>query len=78
MYCQRKFEVEPVEVVYSDGKSYVCPDLSVYDMEVPLSYINGAIGISLESTQVLPLILFFISFFCILVFYWQHTLAHGI
>ena len=37
-YCERKFEIEPVEVIYSDGKSYIYPDLSVYNMEVsPLS-----------------------------------------
>ncbi|KAK6921108.1 tRNA synthetase, B5-domain [Dillenia turbinata] len=52
LYCKRKFEVEPVEVVYSDGKSEVYPDLSVYKMEVPLAYISGYIGTSLEPDQV--------------------------
>ncbi|KAK9278106.1 hypothetical protein L1049_027664 [Liquidambar formosana] len=56
VYCQRKFEVEPVEVVYSDGKSYVYPDLSVYDMEVPLSYITGSIGVPLEANHVTSLL----------------------
>ena len=51
--CEKKFEVEPVEVIYSDGKSYVCPDLSLYDMKVPLSYINDTIGISLEANEVM-------------------------
>lgn len=55
-YCEKKFEVEPVEVIYSDGESYVCPDLALYDMEVPLSYINDAIGISLEADQVTQLL----------------------
>ncbi|KAK1551612.1 hypothetical protein Q3G72_001263 [Acer saccharum] len=51
-YCKRKYEVEPVEVIYSDGRSYVCPDLSVYNMEVPLPYISGSIGVSLEAEEV--------------------------
>ncbi|XP_021763151.1 phenylalanine--tRNA ligase beta subunit, cytoplasmic-like [Chenopodium quinoa] len=55
-YCENKFEVEPVEVIYSDGESYVCPDLSCYDMEVSLSYINDAIGVSLEADQVTQLL----------------------
>ncbi|CAA2996312.1 Probable phenylalanine--tRNA ligase beta subunit [Olea europaea subsp. europaea] len=32
VYCERKFEVEPVEVAYSDGKSFIYPDLSLYQM----------------------------------------------
>lgn len=55
-YCEKKFEVEPVEVIYSDGKSYVCPDLSLYDMTVPLSYINDTIGICLEANEVTRLL----------------------
>lgn len=51
-YCERKYEVEPVEVIYADGKSYVYPDLSVFSMEVPVSYINGTIGISLGAEEV--------------------------
>uniref|UniRef100_A0A2P2MTP3 phenylalanine--tRNA ligase n=1 Tax=Rhizophora mucronata TaxID=61149 RepID=A0A2P2MTP3_RHIMU len=56
VYCKRKFEVEPVEVTYPDGKSYVYPDLSVYDMEVPLSYITGSIGVSWEAEEVTSLL----------------------
>ncbi|XP_052302454.1 phenylalanine--tRNA ligase beta subunit, cytoplasmic isoform X4 [Populus trichocarpa] len=55
-YCQRKFEVEPVEVIYSDGRSFIYPDLSVYNMEVPLSYITGSIGVSLEAEKVTSLL----------------------
>lgn len=53
VYCERKFEVEPVQVVYSNGKSCIYPDLSVFNMEVPLSYITSSIGVSLEASQVL-------------------------
>ncbi|XP_074275042.1 phenylalanine--tRNA ligase beta subunit, cytoplasmic [Silene latifolia] len=56
VYCEKKYEVEPVEVVYSDGKSYVCPDLSLYDVDVPLSYINDTIGVSLEADEVTHLL----------------------
>ncbi|KAG9140550.1 hypothetical protein Leryth_016044 [Lithospermum erythrorhizon] len=52
VYCERKFEVEPVTVTYSDGKSYVCPDLSLFQMDVPLSYINNIVGISLPENEV--------------------------
>lgn len=51
-YCERKFEVEPVEVIYSDGKASIYPVLSVTKMEVSLSDITGPIGISLEESEV--------------------------
>ncbi|XP_042058254.1 phenylalanine--tRNA ligase beta subunit, cytoplasmic-like [Salvia splendens] len=51
MYCERKFEVEPVEVTYTDGRSYVSPDLSLYQMEVPISYITKLIGVSLPAHE---------------------------
>ncbi|KAL7619335.1 hypothetical protein Lser_V15G00476 [Lactuca serriola] len=56
VYCERKFEVEPVEVIYSDGKSYICPELSPYDMEVSLTYINGIAGVTLEANKVAGLL----------------------
>ncbi|KAM6569381.1 hypothetical protein CsatB_017366 [Cannabis sativa] len=55
-YCEKKFEIEPVEVTYSDGKKFIYPDLSIYNMEVPLSYINSAIGVSLEAEEVTTLL----------------------
>ncbi|XP_031401908.1 phenylalanine--tRNA ligase beta subunit, cytoplasmic [Punica granatum] len=55
-YCERKFEVEPVEVIYADGKSYICPDLSIYRMDVPVSYITDSIGVSLEAEEVTSLL----------------------
>uniref|UniRef100_A0A5B7CBD6 phenylalanine--tRNA ligase n=1 Tax=Davidia involucrata TaxID=16924 RepID=A0A5B7CBD6_DAVIN len=56
VYCERKFEVEPVEVIYSDGKSFVYPDLSLYHMEVPLSYVTGTVGVPLEADEVTSLL----------------------
>ncbi|KAG8476189.1 hypothetical protein CXB51_033147 [Gossypium anomalum] len=55
-YCKRKFEVEPVEVISFDGKSSVYPDLSEYNMDVPLSYITGSIGVPLEVDEVTSLL----------------------
>lgn len=51
-YCENKFVIEPVEVISSDGKSHIYPDLSVYNMEVSLSYITGLVGVSLEAEEV--------------------------
>lgn len=56
-YCEKKFEVEPVEVIYHDGKTMVYPDLSATKMEVPIKEITGPIGISLDETQVVYLYL---------------------
>ncbi|KAJ0936568.1 putative phenylalanine--tRNA ligase [Helianthus annuus] len=56
VYCKQKFEVEPVEVTYPDGKSYICPELSPYDMKVSLSYINRIAGVSLEANKVAGLL----------------------
>ncbi|KAL0351371.1 UNVERIFIED_CONTAM: Phenylalanine--tRNA ligase beta subunit, cytoplasmic [Sesamum calycinum] len=56
VYCERKFEVEPVEVRYPDGKSYICPDLSLYKMVVPLSYVTSAVGVSLPAHEVASLL----------------------
>ncbi|GJM95552.1 hypothetical protein PR202_ga12302 [Eleusine coracana subsp. coracana] len=47
-YCENKFEVEPVEVVYHDGSKTVYPDISCYKMEVSLSDLIGPIGIPSE------------------------------
>ncbi|KAL0887813.1 hypothetical protein Bca101_011796 [Brassica carinata] len=55
-YCEKKFEIEPVEVTYDSGESYIYPDLAVYDMDVPLSYITDLMGVSLEVEEVTSLL----------------------
>lgn len=52
-------------MIYSDGRSFVYPDLSVYNMEVPLSYITGTIGVSLEAEKVflIPVVLTLVTNF---------------
>ncbi|KAI7754920.1 hypothetical protein M8C21_027030, partial [Ambrosia artemisiifolia] len=52
VYFERKFEVEPVVVTYSDGKSYIYPELSPYDMKVSLSFINRIVGVTLEANKI--------------------------
>ncbi|CAA6660952.1 unnamed protein product [Spirodela intermedia] len=52
-YCERKFEVEPVKVVYANGSSQIYPDLSDYTLEVPLSYITSQVGIKMEANEVI-------------------------
>lgn len=56
VYCERKFEVEPVKVTYSGDKSYIYPDLSLYHMDVPLSYITSTVGVSLPPNKVAGLL----------------------
>ncbi|KAL0365809.1 UNVERIFIED_CONTAM: Phenylalanine--tRNA ligase beta subunit, cytoplasmic [Sesamum radiatum] len=55
VYCERKFEVEPVQVIYPDGKSCICPDLSLYQM-VALIYITSAVGVPLPAHEVARLL----------------------
>lgn len=56
VYCKNKFEIEPVEVIGSDGNSCNYPDLSEYTMEVHLSYITDLIGVSLEAEKAIQLL----------------------
>ncbi|GJS26287.1 hypothetical protein Tco_0486907, partial [Tanacetum coccineum] len=51
MYCERKFEIEPVEVIYYDQKSHISPELCPYDMKVSLADINRTTGLSLEANE---------------------------
>lgn len=55
-YCEKKFEVEPVEVLSANGDSNIYPDLSCRSMEVSLSYICGAIGAPLKAKQVVEIL----------------------
>ncbi|CAI9114782.1 OLC1v1015583C1 [Oldenlandia corymbosa var. corymbosa] len=57
MYCKNKFEVEPVKVIYPDGKSHCYPDLSLYQMEVPLSYATSIVGVDLPGNEVASLLM---------------------
>eukprot|EP00887_Chlorella_sp_A99_P005167 scaffold40.g5167.t1 len=55
-YCERPFEVEPVEVVDALGATHVYPDLCCREMEVPVEYINSCLGLGLQAEQIAPLL----------------------
>ncbi|KAI8893680.1 hypothetical protein BC833DRAFT_607556 [Globomyces pollinis-pini] len=55
-YCAKKFTVEPVEVIYPDGKSYIYPDLTERDMSAKVDYINSAIGILAAPSELVNLV----------------------
>ncbi|KAG0476305.1 hypothetical protein HPP92_013146 [Vanilla planifolia] len=68
-YCDTKFEVEPVKVVYPDYRQTedcasegpfkgqnIYPDLAVTVLDIPLSSITSPIGISLGAVEVIPLL----------------------
>ncbi|KAJ3235549.1 hypothetical protein HDU81_000342 [Chytriomyces hyalinus] len=55
-YCKEKLTVEPVEVVQSDGKSVMYPDLSMRKFETDEKYINSLIGVSLPRDKMITLL----------------------
>lgn len=56
MYCETKFEVEPVEVISPDEKSVIYPDLSFWNLEIDLPYISRSIGVPLKENEVISLL----------------------
>ena len=52
-YCDA---VEPVQVVYPNGRTVLCPDFSERQVEVSMDYINGAVGINISSEQAVQLL----------------------
>lgn len=56
MYCETKFEVEPVEVISPDEKSVIYPDLSIWNLEIDLPYISRSIGVPLKENEVIILL----------------------
>lgn len=56
MYCEKKFEVEPVEVISPYEKSVIYPDLSIWNLEMDLSYISRSIGVPLKENEVISLL----------------------
>ncbi|KAJ2828966.1 phenylalanine--tRNA ligase subunit beta [Coemansia sp. 'formosensis'] len=55
-YCAEPFAVEPVEVVYPDGKSIVYPDLEPITMHTTAKYLNSIVGIDLSSDEIVKLL----------------------
>ncbi|KAG2482402.1 hypothetical protein HYH03_018663 [Edaphochlamys debaryana] len=55
-YCERPFEVEPVEVVDAFGAKTVYPDLSCRSLSLTADYVNSLLGVSLPPQQVAELL----------------------
>ncbi|KAJ3218136.1 phenylalanine--tRNA ligase subunit beta [Dinochytrium kinnereticum] len=55
-YAKDQFSVEPVEVIYSDGREEIYPDLSVREVKTTSKYINGRIGINLDTEKIVELL----------------------
>ncbi|KAI9466867.1 phenylalanyl-tRNA synthetase subunit beta [Lactarius psammicola] len=51
-YCEEPFTIEPVKVIYPDGKVVISPDLSSRQTEATASYVNACTGLSLSAPQV--------------------------
>jgi phenylalanyl-tRNA synthetase beta chain len=50
------FRIEPVKLVYPDGSSRMCPDMSPRLTTVSASYINDALGISITASEICSLL----------------------
>ncbi|KAJ2006339.1 phenylalanine--tRNA ligase subunit beta, partial [Coemansia thaxteri] len=55
-YCAEPFTVEPVEVVYPDGKSIVYPDLEPRLMQTTAKYLNSIVGINQSCGEIVELL----------------------
>ncbi|KAJ2598116.1 phenylalanine--tRNA ligase subunit beta, partial [Coemansia sp. RSA 1721] len=55
-YCAEPFTVEPVEVVYPDGQSFVYPNLEQRTVETSTKYLNSVVGINQTSDEIVTLL----------------------
>ncbi|KAI0303256.1 phenylalanyl-tRNA synthetase subunit beta [Russula brevipes] len=51
-YCEEPFTIEPVKIVYPDGRVVISPDLSWRQTQTHASYINSCTGLNLSASQV--------------------------
>ncbi|KAH9006970.1 phenylalanyl-tRNA synthetase subunit beta [Lactarius hatsudake] len=51
-YCEEPFTIEPVKVIYPDGKVVISPDLSSRQTDAYASYVNSCTGLSLSAPHV--------------------------
>eukprot|EP01035_Chromulina_nebulosa_P017679 gene17679-23269_t len=54
-YCQSPFTVEPVEIIYEDGRRDITPLLSQRSCDAKVSEINGTIGVKLTPGEICKL-----------------------
>ncbi|KAJ2764136.1 phenylalanine--tRNA ligase subunit beta, partial [Coemansia nantahalensis] len=55
-HCAEPFTVEPVEVVYPDGQTELCPDLELRTIKTTAKYLNGIVGIKKSSSEIAELL----------------------
>lgn len=55
-YCSEPFTIEPVKVIYADGRASVQPSLASRKTTARVSYINSCTGLSLDAKQVATLL----------------------
>lgn len=55
-YCEEPFTVEPVRVVYPDGRAVVTPNLDARETSVRVSYVNRCTGLQHDAAQIAQLL----------------------
>ncbi|KAI0003103.1 phenylalanyl-tRNA synthetase subunit beta [Russula compacta] len=55
-YCEEPFTIEPVKIIYPDGRVVISPDLSSRQTQAHASYINSCSGLNLSAPQVKTLL----------------------
>ncbi|KAF8484915.1 phenylalanyl-tRNA synthetase subunit beta [Russula ochroleuca] len=55
-YCEEPFTIEPVKIIYPDGRVVISPDLSSRKTQAHASYINSCTGLSLSRPQIKDLL----------------------
>ncbi|KAI0322522.1 hypothetical protein OF83DRAFT_1161204 [Amylostereum chailletii] len=55
-YCEEPFTIEPVKIIYPDGRTVITPDLASRPTTAHASYINSCTGLSLSSGECLDLL----------------------
>lgn len=55
-YCERPFEIEPVEVVGADGSSKQYPELTSRELVTDVGYINRSIGAEVDQARIVDLL----------------------
>ncbi len=65
-YCADKYSVEPVEIVYADGRHYVTPNLKSTQMKVTAEAVNRLVGINIQPKEVSYFVIHIHSYYIIL------------
>ncbi|KAI0251254.1 phenylalanyl-tRNA synthetase [Lactifluus subvellereus] len=55
-YCEEPFTIEPVKIIYPDGRVVITPNLSSRQTQAHASYINSCTGLNLSAPQVKDLL----------------------